>query len=152
MFKWIKSSLGRLCDSTNRPPDQQVIHVRVETFDKVDDIVVTFSDEHKIFIQAKENINFNDIAWRKLWQNFEAQYLSDNFEKGIDQLRLQIGTERNEFRALQSLCENANSSVSPDEWKTHLTKPQNKLIEKIRPLLSHQFWSDELIWDFFKNM
>lgn len=144
--------LGRLCDSTNRPPEQQVIHVRVETFDKVDDIVVTFSDEHKIYIQAKENINSNDVAWRKLWQNFEAQYLSDNFEKGIDQLRLQIGTERNEFRVLQSLCEKANSSVSPDVWITHLTKPQNKLIEKIRPLLSHQFWSDELIWDFFKHV
>lgn len=144
--------LGRLCDSTNRPSEQQVTHVHVETFDKVDDIVVTFSDEHKIFIQAKENIGFNDAAWGKLWQSFEAQYLSDNFDKGIDRLRLQIGTEKKELRALQSLCEKSNSSASLNVWKTHLTSYQNKLIEKIRPLLSHQFWSDELIWAFFKHV
>lgn len=144
--------LGRLCDSANRPLDQEVIHVRVETFDKVDDVVITFSDQHKLFIQAKENITVTDKAWKKLWQNFEAQYLSDGFEKGMDRLRLQIGAERSEFRALQSLCENAKSTVSADEWRVHLTKPQSKIIEKIRPLLSHQFWSDELLWDFYKHL
>ena len=49
--------LGRLCDATLRPESERVIHVRVETPDFVDDIVVTFADNHKTFIQAKEDVS-----------------------------------------------------------------------------------------------
>src|SRR3989304_4066798 len=76
--------LGRLCDVTLRPESERVIHVRVETPDFVDDIVVTFADNHKTFIQAKEDVKAGDSAWKQVWKDFDQQYQSENFQKGTD--------------------------------------------------------------------
>ena len=144
--------LGRLCDNADSPLEQQVIQVRVETPDKVDDIVVKFADEHKLFIQAKENIVTSDKAWKKLWQDFEAQYLDSGFNSEVDRLKLQMGRERSELRTLQSLCEHASTALSPDEWMKSLSSVEKKLLEKIRPILSFQFWNDDTLWTFFRHI
>ena len=48
--------LGRMCDASHRPDRERVISVRVEAPQEVDDTVVSFTDDHCIFIQAKENV------------------------------------------------------------------------------------------------
>ena len=55
--------LGRLCDPTERLASEAVVHIRVEAPQHVDDIVITFADSHKTYIQAKENIRVTDEAW-----------------------------------------------------------------------------------------
>lgn len=71
--------LGRLCDSSERPPGETVVHVRVEAPQHVDDTVVTFADNHRTYIQAKENIRDTDEAWDKLWKDFENQFWGSEF-------------------------------------------------------------------------
>jgi len=91
-----------LCDKTWRPNNEQVVHVRVETLDKVDDTVVSFTDEHKLFIQAKENISVSDREWGKLWANVGKQYSSTDFNKEKDRIGLYLG--RDTFWDLKELA------------------------------------------------
>ena len=53
--------LGRLCDAITRPENERVIYVWL-TPDDVDDIVITFADNHKSFIQAKEDVHVGDSS------------------------------------------------------------------------------------------
>lgn len=144
--------MGRLCDNRDRKLEQQVTHVRVEAPEKVDDIVVTFADEHRLFVQAKENVAISDQAWKKLWRDFEAQYLNADFKKGVDRLRLQIGTEKSGIRALQGLCDSALTALHSEEWIRGLSNAEKKLLENIKPILSYQLWTDEGIWSFCRHI
>jgi hypothetical protein len=55
--------LGRLCDLTPQLDKDEVVFVRIEARERVEDIVVTYRDGHQEFIQAKENLRENDDAW-----------------------------------------------------------------------------------------
>lgn len=58
--------MGRLCDATPRPDTHSVIEVRVEAPEDVDDIVITFADNHCTYIQTKESVRKHDEPWEKL--------------------------------------------------------------------------------------
>lgn len=74
--------LGRLCDAAPRPEQDRVVEVRVEAPEDVDDIVVTFADDHRVYIQSKENIRQGQSAWNRLWQDFDNQFRNTNFRQG----------------------------------------------------------------------
>jgi hypothetical protein len=143
--------LGRLCDVTERPDSQRVTQVRVEAPDHVDDIVITFADEHKEYVQAKESVTSSDNAWSFVWRDFEKQFHSDNFQHDIDRLLLQIGNWRNEHDELRELCARANSK-SFAEWQARLTLEQQALLDKIKPNLSPESLADENLRSFFAHI
>src|SRR6185369_12264288 len=95
--------LGRLCDSTPRPAEQTVVDVRLEAPLAVDDIVVTYEDGHRSFIQVKENLRANDDAWQRLWKAFESQFWNADFSVGNDRLVLQIGERHDEHHELRMI-------------------------------------------------
>jgi hypothetical protein len=144
--------LGRLCDATRRPDDQQITQVRVEAPNHVDDIVVTFADAHKAYIQAKENIVSGGNAWKKLWRDFDQQLRNGGFQQAKDRLLLHIGGLRSEHEDLRELCQRARTSENHNEWQTRLSGTQIALVEKIKPWLSPELLRDENILDLFGNV
>ena len=124
--------LGRLCDPTERLASEVVVNVRVEAPQHVDDIVVTFADSHKTYIQAKENIRVGDEAWEKLWSDFENQFLSVDFARGRDRLLFHTGEIRSEFLVLREMCKRAAGLENHSEWITALNTQQASLLRKIQ--------------------
>jgi len=144
--------LGRLLDPKSRPEEERVMRVRVETLDNVDDIVVTFADNHKMYLQAKEDIKANDSIWKKLWTDFQQQFIRDDFTKGLDRLAFWVGNFRNEHKNLQELCCRAVSSSNLEEWETRLSKDQKLLLEKIKAMLRPELLEDSALLSFFKHI
>lgn len=128
--------LGRLLDESLRPESEHVIQVRVEAPTHVDDTVITFSDQHRIFIQAKENIRAGSQEWKSLWSHFDNQFRDKEFQRGQDRLRLHIGFGLQEHYDLQALCERAANSSNTTEWLSRLSQTQKDLLDKISPHLS----------------
>jgi hypothetical protein len=144
--------LGRLCDVTPRPASERVVKVRVEAPEDVDDIVVTFADQHRSFIQAKENIRKHYDAWGKFWGDFSSQFLRPEFQKGQDRLLLHIGEVHDEHHDLRELCERAAHSESYDEWWSRLTMPQQSLVGRIAPSLDAELLNDARMLFFFSHI
>lgn len=144
--------LGRLCDVAPRPESQQVVHVRVEAPENVDDTVVTFTDEHRVFIQAKENITCQDDAWAKLWLDIGEQFQNSDFQMGSDRLLLHVGNVRPEHGDLRELCERARTSKSYAEWQSRITKTQKQLVDNIKKHLAIELLDDETLLRFFAHI
>lgn len=144
--------LGRLLDTTQRPENERVVHVRVETPDAVDDIVITFADNHKVFIQAKEDIAATDTAWKNLWEDFDNQYQRGEFVKGIDKLALWVGSYRVEHAGLAEVCQRAISSETYDAWMSRITKEQKETLDKVKPLLRPELLEEATLLSFFKSL
>ena len=127
--------LGRLCDITQRSESDSVQSVKVEALENVDDIVVTFADEHKEYIQTKETISVGDNAWNKLWMSFLSQYRKKDFKYGQDQLVFQIGERLPKLNSMSGLCERASDNANIESYKERLTLEQKSLLDRIRVIL-----------------
>lgn len=130
--------LGRLCDTRERPNHETVQRVRIEAPEHVDDIVVSFADEHTAFVQAKENLNSYEDAWAKLWRAFSDQFLDPNFKRQKDRLVLHVGTFREEHNTLRELCQRARNSDSYDELLRRVSNTQRSLVENVKRYLPVQ--------------
>lgn len=144
--------LGRLCDTSSRPDYEKVISVRVEAPEKVDDIVVRFSDDHRLFIQAKENVTIGDAVWKKLWRNFEAQFNETSFIKGKDQLSLWVGNNCDGFINLREICERSKSSTTYEEWQKRCNTAQKDLLEKIKGIIRPELLLESTLLYFFQHL
>jgi hypothetical protein len=144
--------VGRLCDAAPRLDKDRVIEVRSEAPEHVDDTIVTFADNHRTYIQAKEKLRQNTDPWMKLWQNFDAQFRKDDFQPGKDRLLLHIGVTTQTHEDLRNLCEIAGECKDYSEWWDRLTSPQKAVVEKIQPLLDPNFMSDASIFAFFRHI
>ena len=128
--------LGRLLDESFRPESERVIQVRVEAPTHVDDIIITFSDQHRTYIQAKENLRASSQEWKSLWSDFDNQFRDKEFQRGQDRLLLHIGSGFQEHYNLQALCERAANSPNATEWLSRLSRSQIDILDKISPHLS----------------
>src|SRR6266498_585959 len=128
--------MGRLLDESIRPESERVIQVRVEAPTHVDDIVVSFSDQHRIYVQAKENLRASSQEWKSLWSHFDDQFRAEIFQRGQDRLLLHIGFGFQEHYDLKALCERAANSMNATEWLARLSLAQKDLLDKILPHLS----------------
>ena len=144
--------LGRLCDSTRRLPAEMVSNVRAEAPEAVDDTVITYSDDHRVYIQAKENIRDVDAAWEKLWKDFEAQFWNSKFQNDRDRLLFFTGEIHEEHRALKELCERAAGYEDFAEWVNHLTNYQENLIRKIKAILDPSHSTDADLFYFLRHI
>lgn len=143
--------LGRLCDTRSRPDYERVAKVRVEAPEEVDDIVVTFADDHRAYVHAKENIRRNHEGWTKLWRDFAAQFQKESFQRGKDRLTLRIGEVHNEHHQLAGLCARANAD-NHIEWWNRLTGPQQDIAEKIKSLLDVELLNEPDLLAFFGHI
>ncbi len=135
--------LGELIDPAERLPRLRVVSVRVEAPEEVDDTVVTYEDGHRLFIQAKENVRENEMAWHKLWQDFKNQFERTDFKKGEDKMLLAAGTVRDEFHLLQDICENrASTSENVKEFFERLNERQKKFVRRLKNTLFNESGSD----------
>jgi hypothetical protein len=145
--------LGRLCDITPRLNEHAVESVRIEAPSAVDDIVVTYRDGHKSFIQAKENVRGNQEAWQVLWKAFEKQYWDAHFDHGKDRLLLQIGEIHDEHHELREIALRASSSLTHSQWQARLTTGQTILLKRITALFNPKLGAtEEGILSFFKHV
>ncbi len=137
--------LGRLLDTSQRPDNERVIQVRVEAPEHVDDIVVRFADEHRVFIQVKESIKSSSPEWHKMWEHFDQQFRDHAFQRNQDRLLLQIGNWRDEHDHLSELCKRAATSDTIAEWHDRNKQAESALLEKIKPALLPTGLTDEYL-------
>lgn len=140
--------LGELIDPAEQLPAKRVVAVRVEAPEEVDDTVVTYADEHKLYIQAKENVRENDAAWQKLWGDFKKQFDATDFKKGKDKMLLAAGTVRDEFHALGEICERASTSENTGEFYERLTELQERIVRRLKGILFDGETSDKADGNF----
>jgi len=145
--------LGRLLDVTERPENQRVSRVRIESPDHVDDIVITYADQHKAYIQAKEALTYSGKVWEKLWQSFNKQFCSNSFQKGRDKLCLHVGNLQAHIEDLVGLFERAQESESYEELlSTRLIGKQKTLLRKIESNLDPELTRPETTLDFLQHI
>ena len=142
--------LGRLCDMGHRPARERVIEVRLEAPEHVDDVVVTYADRHREWVQAKEDVSFTGRTWSKLWQDFENQCWSQNFGPD-DRIVLAFGNNRPRYGVLREACLRAGGAIDYREWHGGLTGEMRSLLEDIRPLLSSERRDDETMFALFSH-
>lgn len=127
--------LGELIDGRERAARDTVVSVRVEAPEHVDDTVVTYADDRRVYIQAKENIQKSETAWAELWRDFRKQFESDSFVHGRDRLLAAFGTSRDDYHALKEICQRAAYSVDAIEFRGRLTEGQTALLQLIENIL-----------------
>jgi len=128
--------LGRLCDGVVRPQNELVVEVRVEAPDSVDDTIITFEDQHRLYIQAKEHIQKGTKPWNKLWKDFSKQFQKSQFQPSRDRLVLYTGETRELIHNLREICERSYESQDYNEWWGRLSQAQQGLLKDIIPLVS----------------
>ena len=144
--------LGRLCDPTPRTDDDTITAVQVEAPTAVDDIVVTYQDGHRLFIQVKENVRDSSAAWGGLWRDFAEQFRSPDFRRGGDRLLLQTAEAHEEHHVLRELCLRAKTSDNYPTWEKRINEAQSKLLRKINSILAHHILDSEELLRLFKHV
>ena len=124
--------LAKLCDSNSQNLHESVQEVRLEAPEDVDDTVVTYSDNHKEYIQAKENIDIGGIVWNNLWKKLINQYKNQDFDFDSDLLCLYFGNRDTDLVDLKELVSRATHGDSYRTFIGRLTESHKKLLEKIR--------------------
>ena len=144
--------LGRLCDVRKRPSSESVQQVKVEASEPVDDIVITYDDGHTEYIQAKENLQINSTAWKKVWKDFESQYKKDSFKKGHDQIILYLGTRHKKYDDLKSFCLRTEGNDTFYVWTESLSQEQAKFLDYISPIISPELNNGETFREFISHV
>lgn len=126
--------LGRLCDPTERLAKDDVVGVRVEAPEHVDDIVVTYRDAHRDWISAKERLDPSSEEFAAVWSAFARQSGTEGFGAS-DRLVLVVGTLHGVHEAILDLASRAATSSSTEEWQARCGKKHAAALEKIQEAL-----------------
>lgn len=122
--------LGRLIDSS-RTSEETIESVRVEAPEAVDDIVITYSNGKKEYIQAKERLKPSSKEWQKLWASFKTQAdICQNKGQNYS-IILAISNTDSTMQELKELCERAKGKENTKEWIDSLNDEQTKIVTKI---------------------
>lgn len=122
--------LGRLIDSS-RTSEETIESVRVEAPEAVDDVVVTYSNGKKEYIQAKERLKSSSEEWKKLWCSFKIQSGICQSQGQNYSLILTISNIDSTIQELKELCERAKGKENTEEWIDSLNTEQIKIVTKI---------------------
>lgn len=132
-----------MCRGPSYPAHERIIAVRVEAPRAVDDIVLTFSDGHIVYVNAKERVRIKSPEWKHVWEQLQSQYESAEFVHGRDRLLLHFGTVSEQDYALLDLCQRARTSVDAVEWSNRRTGIQSELLVNIRSAVSDKLAGDD---------
>ena len=112
-------------------PRESVTEVRVEAPGYVDDIVVTYADRHREFIQAKSNLRASGDAWKGLWVDFAKQATEPGF-RSDDRLVLSLGSRGGLATALLAMVDRAATAHTEAEWETRLGSGFGTTLKAVR--------------------
>lgn len=125
--------LAELLNLNRAPPRENVVEVRVEAVEHVDDIVVTYADRHREFIQAKSNLRATGDAWTGLWTDFAAQAADPRF-RSDDRLILSLGARGNLADSLRAMADRSTAPTEA-EWETRCGKGVERILAAVRAAL-----------------
>jgi len=126
--------LGRLLDLRPRPVRERVIEVRIEAPTHVDDIVVTFADRHRAFIQARSSFHPTAPDAHGFWCAFARQWRDLNHADG-DRVVIYAGETTTPLQDLREAAERAAASSDETEWVQRLSGRQQTLVKAIDVIL-----------------
>jgi hypothetical protein len=148
---WTALYLGHLCQSGPRLGVEEVVEVRTETVDHIDDIVVMFGDGHKEWIQAKEKLHRSSHAWNELWKQLAKQSIHDSFGSG-HRLVLTTGMASSTVQSVSDAANRARSSKSIDEWRARLNQQMRAVVEDVRRQLEPEHSDDGFIYRLLSHL
>ncbi len=122
--------LGRLIDSS-RTSEETIESVRVEAPEAVDDVLVTYSNGKKEYIQAKERLKSSSEEWKKVWSSFKTQADNCHSKRQNYSLILALSNTDSTIQELKELCERAKGKENTEEWIDSLNTEQIKIVTKI---------------------
>lgn len=125
---------------------EQVVEVRVEAPENVDDLVVRFADGHRDFRSVKLSLRKGGSSWKGLWEDLAAQ-LSASGQSQSDTLSIFLGTENQLGRHVADVCACAESSIDCMEFAKRLNKAQANLVGDIARILG----SDTIVFEVLKR-
>lgn len=88
--------IADMLSSQDLPATSKITGVRVEAPVNVDDVVVTYEDGHRDYVQAKENLSATGETWNKIWNQFLREFEEHDFDRRNSRLILCVGCENNE--------------------------------------------------------
>jgi hypothetical protein len=139
--------IAEMLSGQDLPATSKITGVRVEAPVNVDDVVVTYEDGHRDYIQAKENLSATGKTWDKIWSQFLREYEEHDFDRQNSRLILCVGCENKEnFVLLEEMFESVEGRQNLIEWLSRLRKNVKlwelwtgkieKLFDKGKPLES----------------
>ena len=138
--------LGRLLDLRPVPAGKRVSTVRLEAPERIDDIVIGFTNGSRLLIQAKDSLSVSSAPWTKFWADLDSQLKAP--ESRLDEYRLVLGVFSDDLEHLREACDRSQGKESATEWIAALNKQQRRLIDSVATALSR---SAEDVLTMLKN-
>ncbi|MER2249526.1 hypothetical protein ABS772_06305 [Methylorubrum podarium] len=138
--------LAELLSLEPRPPREQVVEVRVEAPSHVDDIVVSYADGHRDWIQAKSQLRGTGEAWTDLWRAFASQHL-DADVGAKDRLVVALGRHGGLADDLQAIIERTQAPTEA-EWRSRLGVGLTQRLASIEAVLIEP----KLVYDILRRV
>jgi hypothetical protein len=114
--------IAEMLSGQDLPATSKITGVRVEAPVNVDDVVVTYEDGHRDYVQAKENLSASGEIWRKIWRQFLQQYEKPDFDRVNSRLILCVGSSDEDFVFLETMFESVEGRQNFSEWRSRLSK------------------------------
>jgi hypothetical protein len=114
--------IAEMLSGQDLPATSKITGVRVEAPVNVDDVVVTYEDGHRDYVQAKENLSASGEIWRKIWHQFLQQYEKPDFDRANSRLILCVGSSDEDFVFLETMFESVEGRQNFSEWRSRLSK------------------------------
>ena len=128
-------ALADLLELGPQPPRERVVEVRVEAPEAIDDIVLRYADDHRLFQNVKLKVEPGSDAWQRMWKSLESQKGASDF-RADDRLAVVLGEANTTTDDLVALSERARSSLDEAEWKSRLSQSQRRLLTSIENCLA----------------
>ena len=125
---------------------EQVVEVRVEAPESIDDLVIRYADGHRDFRSIKLSLRKGSIAWTNLWKGFGAQYHCSELGLG-DKFSIVVETETVASRVVSDICAVAESSPDCMEFRSRMTDAQQSTVTSIVDVLG----SEETAFNIFRR-
>ncbi len=114
--------IAEMLSGQELPATSKITAVRIEAPENVDDVVVTYEDGHRDYVQAKENLSASGEIWLKIWRQFLQQYEKPDFDRVNSRLILCVGSSAEDFVFLETMFESIEGRQNFSEWRSRLSK------------------------------
>lgn len=136
--------LARLLKPATRL-DNNVVEVRVESREKVDDVEVTFESGKKKLIQAKRRVDTSSETWKKFWRR-AGQVLKQDGEREVI---LALGPDDERWDGLRTALSRAKNARNLEDARQGWRGEAGDCVDDIRNAFSQP--EDEEIWAVLKG-
>lgn len=137
-------ALAEMLDLERKSPREQLVEVRLEAPEDVDDVVLRFADSHLEFCNVKLRLQISDRAWPGIWKSLATQFRRNSFREA-DQLTIIVADRGKDSQAVSDLCERACASLHSAELSSRLSARSKTAFDSISKLLGSDEEAFELI-------